>query len=219
LINVACVLRSGGTYTSEHVARLREGVRANLGDHRFLCLSDVDVPCERVPLIELWPGWWSKLNLFSPQIAGDMLYFDLDTIITGDLSDMAAINRLTIMRDVYRPDGLQSSVMFIPQADKRQVWETFTEAPDEYMAQYSSGGDQAFLEPLWGGGKAAIWQDALPGQLASFKADHIAEHGIPTNCRAVIFHGRPRPWEVNWLEPLQGRQNLCPRVIHSRTIC
>jgi hypothetical protein len=194
---VACVLRSGGTYTPEHVARLRDGVRANLGDHRFICLSDVDVPCERIALTEQWPGWWSKLELFRPDIDGDLLYFDLDTIITGDLSDMAAINRLAIMRDVYRPDGLQSSVMYIPQDEKSKVWERFTAHPEHYMAQYASGGDQAFLEPLWGE-RATIWQEALPGQLASYKADHIAECGVPDNCRAVIFHGRPKPEDIGW---------------------
>lgn len=199
MVTIACVLRSGGTYTPLHVGRLLVGVFKNLAVTRFICLSDVAVPCERIPLIENWPGWWSKLELFRPDIDGDLLYFDLDTIITGDLSDMAAINRLAIMRDVYRPDGLQSSVMYIPQDEKKQVWERFTAAPDHFMAQYASGGDQAFLEPLWGG-KATLWQEALPGQLASYKADNIAERGIPTNCRAVIFHGRPRPWEVNWLE-------------------
>ena len=203
MITIACVLRSGGAYDAEDVARLRDGVAAHLGEHRFLCLSDVDVPCERVGLDEDWPGWWSKLEMFRPDIAGDLLFFDLDTIITGDLSDMAGINRLTIMRDVYRPDGLQSSVMFIPQAEKRQVWETFTEAPDEYMAQYSGGGDQAFLEPLWGGGKASIWQEVLPGQVQSYKAAHMAEHGVPDNCRAVIFHGLPKPRGINWTLPRQ----------------
>lgn len=200
MTTVACVLRSGGTYTIEHVARLRDGVRKHLGAHRFVCLSDVDVDCERIALTENWSGWWSKLELFRPDLEGNLLYFDLDTVIAGDLSDMAGINRLTIMRDVYRPDGLQSSVMYIPQDEKRQVWERFTEAPEHFMTQYMSGGDQAFLEPLWGE-SAAIWQDCLPGQLASYKADHIAERGVPTNCRAVIFHGRPRPWEVNWLQP------------------
>jgi hypothetical protein len=90
--------------------------------------------------------------------------------------------------------------MFIPQAEKRQVWETFTEAPDEYMAQYSCGGDQAFLEPLWGG-KAAIWQECLPGQVQSYKAARMAEHGVPANCRAAIFHGQPKPRDINWTLP------------------
>lgn len=197
MLKIACVLRSGGSYTSEDVGRLKDGVAAHLGWHRFICFSDVPVPCEQVPLMEDWPGWWSKMELFRPDITGDLLYFDLDTIITGDLSDMASIGRLAIMRDVYRRDGLQSSVMFMPEAERKQVWETFTEAPHEYMAQYAAGGDQAFLEPLWLE-RAAIWQDVLPGQLASYKADHIAERGVPDNCRAVIFHGRPKPRDIGW---------------------
>ncbi|ASY62514.1 putative morphogenetic function [Sinorhizobium sojae CCBAU 05684] len=178
--------------------RLEAGVSAHLGiPHRFVCLTDMHVLCDMVPLEEGWPGWWSKMELFRADIAGDLLYFDLDTIITGDLSDMASIGRLAIMRDVYRPDGLQSSVMFIPEAVRKQVWEVFTEDPAHYMAQYSCGGDQAFLELLWLG-KAAIWQDVLPGQVQSYKAAHMAERGVPDNCRAVIFHGRPKPRDIGW---------------------
>lgn len=194
---VACVLRSGGVYDAEDVAHLFDGIERHLPGARVVCLSDVDVPCERIPLMNDWPGWWAKLEVFRPDIIGDVLYFDLDTIITGDLSAMAAIGRLTIMRDVYRPQGLQSSVMFIPQAAKRLVWSTFNAAPADHMRRHHSGGDQAFLETLWLG-EAALWQDELPGQVVSYKAGAVAMRGVPANCRAVIFHGRPKPRDIGW---------------------
>jgi alpha-N-acetylglucosamine transferase len=57
--------------------------------HRFVCLSNVNVPCERIPLTHNWPGWWSKLELFRPGIfKGRVLYIDLDSIIIGDLSPL-----------------------------------------------------------------------------------------------------------------------------------
>jgi hypothetical protein len=194
---VACVLRSGGDYGPDDVRRLRDGVEAHLPGARFVCLSDVDVPCERIPLRHDWPGWWSKLNLFSPEVTGDFLYLDLDSIITGDLSDLASLNRLAIMRDVLRPDGLQSSCMFLPEGDRAAVWEAFTADPAGNMARFHSGGDQAFLESLWLPGPARI-QDLLPGQLVSYKADVRKLGRVPDNARAVIFHGAPRPRDIGW---------------------
>lgn len=194
---VACVLRSGGEYDVEDVIRLEAGIRTHLLGARFICFSDIPMRCVTVRLEHAWPGWWSKLEIFRPEIEGDLLYADLDTIITGDLSDMAGIGKLTIMRDVYRPDGLQSSVMYIPQSEKRRVWEAFRSRPDIHMRRHSGGGDQAFLETLWLGG-AAIWQDELPGQVVSYKAGKIAENGVPADCRAVVFHGRPKPRDIGW---------------------
>ena len=85
-LTIACVLRSGGDFDAEYVERLRDGVAANLSlPHRFVCLSDIEVPCERVALRHGWPGWWSKLELFE-QLKGRVLYFDLDTVIAGSLN-------------------------------------------------------------------------------------------------------------------------------------
>jgi hypothetical protein len=197
MLTVACVLRSGAVYDSLDVLKLGAGVGRNLSGARFACLSDVPVPCQRIPLAADWPGWWAKMELFRPDIIGDLLYFDLDTIITGDLSDMAEIGRLTIMRDVYRPEGLQSSVMYIPHDSKQAVWDRFNGNPDRYMAECGGGGDQAFLETLWLG-EAAIWQDELPGQVQSYKVADMATNGVPDNCRAAVFHGQPKPRALNW---------------------
>jgi hypothetical protein len=195
---VACVLRSGGDYDAEDVRRLHEGVKAHLPGARFVCLSDVDVPCERIPLRHDWPGWWSKMELFAPWIEGDLLYFDLDTIIVGQLSDFSGqLNRLAIMRDVMRPDGLQSSVMFLPEAHRAAVWCAFTADPAGNMRRFSWGGDQAFLESLWLPDVARI-QDLLPGQIVSYKADVRRLGRVPENARAVVFHGKPRPREIGW---------------------
>jgi hypothetical protein len=199
-VRVACVLRSGGDYGPDDVRRLRGGVEAHLPGARFVCLSDVDVPCERIPLRHDWPGWWAKLNLFSPEITGDFLYLDLDTIITGDLSDLASLNRLAIMRDVYRPTGLQSSCMFLPEVDRAPVWQSFMVDPIARMKAFAYGGDQAFLESLWIKRISRI-QDLLPGQLVSYKADVRKLGRVPDNARAVIFHGLPRPRDIGWQLP------------------
>ena len=118
MLTVACVLKSGGTYTPEWVGRLRAGVKRHLPrEHMFVCLSDVDVPSMRIPLEHDWPGWWSKMELF--RLPGPILYFDLDTAIVGSLSDIAdyiaeAKAPFTMLRDFYAPSHRGSGVMAWP---------------------------------------------------------------------------------------------------------
>lgn len=198
MTQVYCVLRSGGDYRPEHVIRLREQVMTHLPGADFWCLSDIEIPgVQTLPLKFDWPGWWAKMEVFRPSIKGPVLFFDLDTSIVGGLGDIAAIDRLSIMRDVYRPHGLQSSMMYLPEGARERIWLEWIDRPEHWMRIYRKGGDQAFLERFWLE-KANRWQDLLPAQIVSYKADRIAERGIPENARVVIFHGRPRPWQVGW---------------------
>lgn len=190
-VTVACVLRSGGEYGVEDVVRLRNDVMRHLPRAQFVCFSDVPVPCERMPLRYDWPGWWAKLELFDPRIACDFLYFDLDTMIVGPLGDIAAATGPVIMRDVYRPDGMQSSMMHISQSCKSVIWSAFRADPAGHMAKHAIGGDQTFLEtqPVnW-----TRWQDVCPGRVVSYKA-----HGVTPDAAVVIFHGRPKPRDIGW---------------------
>src|SRR6185369_16858814 len=104
MLTVACVLKSGGIYDATWVSRLRDGVARHLPvDHRFVCLSDIEVPCERIPLEHDWPGWWSKIELLK---LPSVLFFDLDTAIVGSLDDIArhALRTdFTMLRDFYAP--------------------------------------------------------------------------------------------------------------------
>lgn len=201
-VRVLCVLKSGGDYRPEHVHALRVGLLKHWPDKHanIICLTDQRLSLfgvDEVPLVGGWPGWWSKLEAFRPDIPGDLLMIDLDTVFVGDLSDFASIGKLAIMRDVYRPKGLQSSIVYIPQKEKAAVWNRWLENPSDNMMCYRN--DQEFLEPLWMG-KAAIWQDELPGQLVSYKADVCRGTdrfvGVPKGARVVIYHGRPRPWDT-----------------------
>ena len=204
-MRVICVLRSGGDYGPDHVIRLRDQV-ARFSTLPFVALSDVPVPgVETIPLQYDWPGWWSKLNLFSPSLSGPLLYLDLDSAIVGDLSDMAGVGRLAIMRDVYRRDGLQSSVMFLPESDRAAIWRQWIKAPAAWMQAFRKGGDQAFLESC--GLRWALWQDDLPGQVVSWKVHvrkaerrdrEFGNGNLPEGARVVVFHGQPRPWSVGW---------------------
>ena len=164
-----------------------------------MCLTDMSVPgVETAPLVHKWPGWWSKLEVFSPELTGDFVYMDLDTVVCGSLDDLAGVDKLAMLRDFYRDgkklkEGLQSSVMVLPEKDRGQIWAEFTSNPALAM-RFNPGGDQQFLERFWLT-RAARLQDLLPEQFVSWKVT-CSKGIVPPEARVVVFHGVPRPWSV-----------------------
>lgn len=195
---IVCVLRSGGDFRIEHVRRLRDQAAFFAPGVPFFCLSDLEIDdVETIPLERNWAGWWSKLELFRPDLAGDLLFLDLDMTIVGDISPLLEIGQTAIMRDVYRPAGLQSSIMYLAAADRPAIWQSFTMHASTWIERYEKGGDQAFLERHWV--KTALrWQDVFPGFVVSYKVDCEPRGTVPAGARVVAFHGKPRPWQVGF---------------------
>lgn len=204
---VVCVLKSGGEYSARDVQWLWNSVRANLRCVRFACLSDVDVPCQRIPLRFNWPGWWSKMELFRPDITGDLFYLDLDSVVTGSLMEAINVRRLTMLSDFYHLARPASGVMYLPESDRAQVWAAWQASPSRIMDQCKNfdtngvRGDGKFLGEVIGD-RAARWQDLLPGQMVSYKVHvrkaqipprEIGTGTVPPGARLVCFHGKPRP--------------------------
>src|SRR5690606_32397730 len=121
-------------------------------------------------------------------VTGDLLYLDLDTSVVGPIDDFAKVRRPGIMADVYRRGGLQSSVMFLPASIRPSVWRRWIAAPDRHMRIHRRGGDQAFLERVLPEHGVIRWQEALPGRLASFKAE-VRDQGLKPSVGLVVFHG------------------------------
>lgn len=210
MVTVACVLRSGGIYDAEWVRKLRDGVARRLTlPHRFVCLSDVDVPCDRIPLVEGWKGWWSKIELFRPGLLdGPTLYFDLDTVIVGSLDVIAKHpHRFTMAHEFYRPELLCSTAMAW-NGDYSFLYEAFAANPARLMKRYDEElpkrrsewriGDQAFIEDEFSrfGEKPDTFRDLFgETSIASYKV-HECAGGPPEGAVAVAFHGRPKPCDL-----------------------
>lgn len=225
-VTVACVLRSGGRYTAEWVARLQRGVARHLSlPYRFVCLSDVDVPCERIPLEYDWevltadrptkhdwtvaPRWWSKIELFRPGLfAGKVLYLDLDSLITGSLDPIVAYpHRFTMADDPWPRDvgiGPKCSAVMAWQGDHSIIFDTFAARPDEIAHRYDVDeprvgriGDQAFIEDVV---CADTFRGLLGPVIASYKCDNL-EAAPPKSASVVMFHGVPKmnDIETGWV--------------------
>jgi hypothetical protein len=200
MLTVISVLRSGSFYDAEWVRKLRDGVARNLRlPHRFVCLSDVDVPCERIPMMHDWPGWWAKLELFRPGVVtGPTLYFDLDNIPVRDLSALANCpHDFAMLRNFNRPDYASSCVMWFKESAPAHVYEKFVADPNACIAFHVKHRDGPYL-----GDQAFIWQcfdrkvpfiEVPPQTVCSYKKDYLRLGQLPDNAAMVAFGGSYKP--------------------------
>lgn len=221
-LTVTC-LKVKPAYTSEYVNRLYRAVERNLTvPHRFVCLTDDPVGISRgVEIVRVddtrFSGWWHKLILFKPpsSIAGRILYFDLDTLITGCIDDFANYGGdFAVIRPFVRKSGYASGVMSIAPGFGSQVWSLFAANPArairsctppagtelQFYCGFDSSinvfslGDQRWIETNIP--RADYWQDLCPGQLVSFRLHCLSAGTIPPAARIVAFHGNPKPHDV-----------------------
>ena len=224
-LKIALVLRSGGDFTVDHVKTLVAQLPTG---YDVLCFTDMPFVMDRVTCIPLsrsyrgMRGWWAKIDLFRPDVTDDLLYMDLDTVIVGGLSAILKTTGQTMvmLSDFYHPQNLMSSVMYIPNNVKAKIWSAFWKDPMRHVAECtvtSKWGDQGFIRGVIG--DCRRWQDILPGQFVSYKAD-IAKLGenpwateryskgdgtLPAGTRVVVFHGQPRPHDTAepWIPEFQ----------------
>ena len=175
-----CCVKASTKYRAEYVTNLRDGVARHLkAPHRFVCFTDEPVDgVECFPLPADLPGWWAKMGLF--KIRRPLIYFDLDVVITGDLTPLLEWPGFGIIRDWWQP-GFNSSVMKLT-GNEHRVWRAFH--PDVMRQMY---GDQDFI--------TAQMPDAptFPSHyFPSYKANRCQD-AIPNEAMAIIFHGLPKP--------------------------
>lgn len=196
-----CCIRAGEAFSPAYVSILKDMVVRNLEagfEGRFVCFTDrpQELPegIETAPLPADLPGWWSKLALFRDDLfpRGDrVLFFDLDTVITGAIDQIAAWDGegLAILQDFYRPNGLQSSVMAWRAGEHSEIWESYLAAG---WPTNDPRGDQRWIEQNLSVRKVVLWQALFPKMFVSYKQTR----GIPQAASVVVFHGLPRPHDV-----------------------
>ena len=190
MITFVCVLKSGGIYTAEWVRKLSRGVAEHYdAHHRFVCLSDVPVPCERIQLATGSQGWWAKAEAFRHDL-GPVVYIDLDSIIVGDLTPLANACQglpLTLIHDLYQPDKLASGVMLWdgPQMDAYEA--TRDPGPRKQRMDLK-------LRTVVPRDRPTV-QDLVPGSVESIKRK--AKYGPPDGCIIACAHGRDK-WVTPW---------------------
>jgi hypothetical protein len=199
MLNVACV-KWGDAYGPEYVNRLCVMLERHLHvPFDFHCFTDDRKGIGWGHVHHLprdLDGWWNKLWLFSPGVlrpGSRVLYFDLDTVIVGDISALARCDSdFAALRDFYRPRGVGSGVMAWQAGAVDDFWTRWNEEDRPTF----SGGDQAWIEIMmhrkWGHHilPHRVLQHVCPGMFASYKADCFDG---PGDARIICFHGQPKP--------------------------
>ena len=214
-------IKWGSRYPADYVNRLFDATRHHgLADAEFLCYTDdftglhPEIQALPLPVIDLPKAYqwtfWRKLTLFDPKLGmtGPCLYFDLDVVITGDLSPLVRdwsgrprfirnwVGAKTARRAHY--DRINSSVVLYDGARCGRILERFAADRDAILQQYP--GDQGFVHDCLAD-DAEFFDDGL---CVSFKKHCIPRFPlnlwitpkVPDGAAVVVFHGRPDPHEA-----------------------
>lgn len=194
---VACVYKTGGDYSLEYVKRLRDGVKKNC-NRPFVCLSDdfgaKEYCDEYIPLVNGWDGWWSKIELFNN--FDSALYFDLDTVINGDIQELCDYDhKFTMLSDFNKKNTRPASGVMAWNGDYRYIYDRFSmNLTKKYSAKNNLWGDQGYINDVLDKDPDRF-QDIFPSRFASYKWDRPIKK---RKASVVCYHGKPRPHETGW---------------------
>jgi hypothetical protein len=211
-----------------YVERLMASIQENISMRcNLVCLTDCKPKAENHWVIERmhdgpsryfffnelehdWPGWWSKIELF--RLPPPVLYFDLDTVIMGDITPLAKwvmddCNGMMMLRGFYKSD--QCSGIMGWRRDLYEIYNRFKDrfAPNANFQSNRLGvsmtvnnrkyrGDQDWLRVVLPSVNVPVVlaQDVFSG-VYSYKVN-IQGKVTPDDARIICFHGKPRPHEV-----------------------
>lgn len=199
-LTVVCVLKSGGEYGPRYVEAMQNMVARHLTiPHKFICFTDMGEGPGFQPLKYGMPGWWSKLELF--QVKGPVLYFDLDTVILGNIDRMGkaamampenAMQMLTPFNQARRDAGEWASGVMAWHGDFRYLLDG---APQDKGHAFYKGWDQVYIftELL----KHGVPISAVNKSANIYSSKRHCQNGPPAGAEVICFHGNSRPHNTN----------------------
>lgn len=216
-MRIVCV-KWGDKYGPEYVHKLKAACERHIPHEAFHCMTEDPVPgVQWIPFPPDPPStWWSKVCLFKPYwISGDVLYLDLDVVITdsiqpfidafeSDKSKLWALDDFSYSLQEFCKDGQPD-----PESEVNRGWlggpgnstlnssvmmwnSTENPAVRGIYLQFNDElmdrfhGDQNWITNL-------MWPQFRlfpPGIAASYK------YGGHQAAPIVIFHGDPKPPDV-----------------------
>ncbi|MBP0047194.1 hypothetical protein H9C73_00475 [Marinobacterium sp. AK62] len=214
-------LKWGDKYPASYVNRLYHMVSRNLTQpFRFHCLTEnasgLEPGIEHLPLeTSDLTGWWYKLSLFQRDffgLEGDLVYLDLDVVITGNIDFL--INQpgdFIIIRNWSRNKMWNSSVMRFRIGEYAHVWERFQGEQERVVRDMN--GDQEWIYACvpeaknWPADKIVSYKKSLKSKAfrpleklgldrLGLKAPDWMDTPLPAHAAIVIFHGKPDPEDV-----------------------
>lgn len=226
IVDCACLIH-GDAYDWIYVEKLHSMLKRNFSHPVRLHVyteQERTVPADMIKhVLRPWPGiggprqsWWYKLQLFDRrQFAGQLLYFDLDTVVTGNLDWILGLNTkyfwaIHDFKYLWRGtwNGINSSIMYWNTVEYNRLWKNFNNKNiDEVVRTYP--GDQDYIGKHIDHSrirhlnsdyiKSYRWQCKDGGMDWNTKRYLRPDAGtvLPPDTRVLIFHGNPKPHEVS----------------------
>lgn len=198
MIDIVC-FKWGTKFSADYVNHLHAGIKRNTTvKFKFHCFTDnrsnitSDVICHELPNNNL-EGWWNKLWLFSDQLPVEVgkpvMFFDLDTLITGNIDDIlnySCPKNMAGLVNFYQPKKFASGLMMWKHGTQSHIWQKFLQDP--VAAQKSCrDGDQEWIERHLV--EFTRWQEEFPNSVYSYKQS--CGNGLPPTAKIVCYHGTP----------------------------
>ncbi len=207
IVNII-TLKHGTKYGAVYVNNMYNMIRRNITmPFRFYCVTDdhtdlrKEITVIKLPEDDDIKGWWWKPYLFKTGLFKDGVnfYIDLDMVIIKNIDDFMTYkpgkflglrNYLYLRESHEGHRSLASGIMRWENNTYNMIWERLTR--DKHLIK-SFDGDQDYI---WAYHKDNI--DFFPDDYTmSYKWDHIKDYKILPNTKVIVFHGEPRPHQVN----------------------
>lgn len=208
-MNIVCALRASKEFQPEHVLWLKAQCDKFVTYDEFYVYSDVPVAGIRtVPLKTTWPKWWAKFESYGDRnLKGPCLVLDLDTVIvapfapTGEQLKQSWICRHPVRDGFKAPEEFNCGAMLVTESFRKKVHDHFIKSPTLHM-ESNHWDDQRYFKKHFND-DLYRFQDEFWDQFVSFKL-HVVPHGLRDDNTFVMFHGKPRPWEIErpWIPKL-----------------
>jgi hypothetical protein len=160
------------------------------------------------------PKWWGKFEIHADTSIGPALVLDLDVVL---LSQWVPTPEHRLQPIVWRDpikqargdfNAILGGILYLPPDTRARMASDFFKNPARCMAKYG-GDDQPYLRNLMQAESPLRGQDTYLDEVVSFKV-HVAGLGLRPANKIVLFHGLPRPWDVqyDWIPRLNDSQPL-----------
>lgn len=215
LQTVICI-KWGTRYGPEYVDRLASMIRRNTRRQtRLVCFTDdprgLDPWIETAPL-PAFPNapervaWtpWRKISLWQHplhDLAGDVLFFDLDVVITGSIDEFFDFEpgRFAVAENWTEPGKKigNTTVYRFPVGRMTWVYDRFVADPEHYIAKYRI--EQRFISRetddmvFWPRGWCVSFKHSL---MPHWPLNFLMPPPLPPETKLVAFTGKPDPDEA-----------------------
>lgn len=211
---VVCI-KWGTRYGIDYLNRLASMVRRNTArDTRLVCLTDdargadpwivtAPLPPINIPERVRWTPW-RKLSLWQyplHDLEGDVLFFDLDVVITGNIDDFFDYHpgKFCVAQNWTQMDKRigNTSIYRFPVGKMTRIFDDFDSDPEQILArfrieqQYISAvsPEMIFFPPEW----CVSFKHLL---LPPWPMNFVRTPHLPPGTKVVAFTGKPDPDEA-----------------------